>query len=192
MFSHLVRRGAEYHSAFVSRPASIVGLESAEYFRAWESLWEGREIVVVHHARGDRGALAVSLGAHGASRDLPGAERKFREYAAVLERAAVHCATPDVLFLIAAGPTAGVLAWDLAERGAQALDIGHLTAAYDEFTQKALAMSRLLDHLVSPATRHRFLAAAGMAGTAPVPAGTGNGRATSAAGAARCSATATR
>jgi hypothetical protein len=29
-----------------------------------------------------------------------------------------------------------VLAWDLAQRGAQALDIGHLTNAYDEFLRK--------------------------------------------------------
>src|SRR4051794_35928432 len=33
IFSHLVRRGATYHSAFVSRPASVMGLESAEYFQ---------------------------------------------------------------------------------------------------------------------------------------------------------------
>jgi len=135
MFSHLVQRGVEYHSAFVSRPASIVGLESAEYFQQWQSLWGGRDVVVVHHSaataehvlfRNARGVRFVFC---------PG-KNAFREYAAVLESAAAHCSRPDVLFLIAAGPTAGVLAWDLAERGAQALDVGHLTAAYDEFMRK--------------------------------------------------------
>lgn len=135
LFSHLVRRDAAYHSAFVSRPASIVGLESAEYFHAWESLWAGRQIVIIHHAAATA-QHALFHSASGVSFVPCAAQHTFREYAALLERAAAHATTPDVLFLIAAGPTAGVLAWDLAERGAQALDIGHLTAAYDEFMQK--------------------------------------------------------
>lgn len=135
IFSHLVRRGAEYHSAFVSRPASIVGLESAEYFHAWESLWAGREVVIVHHseATAKHELFRSASGVH----FVPCADQHtFREYAALLERAAAHCGRPGVLFLIAAGPTAGVLAWDLAGRGAQALDVGHLTAACDEFMRK--------------------------------------------------------
>ena len=136
IFSHLVRRGAEYHSAFVSRPASIVGLESAEYFRAWELLWEGREIVFIHHAVATA-EHRLFQSARSVNSVACLAQNAFREYPALLERAAVWCSKPDVLFLIAAGPTAGVLAWDLAERGAQALDIGHLTAAYDEFAQRS-------------------------------------------------------
>lgn len=135
MFSHLVRRGAEYHSAFVSRPASIVGLESAEYFQQWQSIWEGREVVVVHHSTATAEHV-LFRNARGVHFVLCPAQNAFRDYSAVLAQAADHCTRPDVLFLIAAGPTAGVLAWDLAERGAQALDIGHLTAAYDEFMEK--------------------------------------------------------
>jgi glycosyltransferase family protein len=135
MFSHLVRRGREYHSAFVSRPAGIVGLESAEYFAAWQSLWADREVVVVHHS-----AATAEHPLFAQARNVQfvfcPAKNAFREYADVLDRAAMHCAKPDVLFLVAAGPTAGLLAWDLSERGAQALDVGHLTAAYDEFQKK--------------------------------------------------------
>jgi hypothetical protein len=135
MFSHLVRRGAEYHSAFVSRPASIVGLESTDYFEAWQTVWAGREIVVVHHteATAEHPMFQTAAKVHF---EFSPAKNAFREYASVLERAAAHCSRSGVVFLIAAGPTAGVLAWDLAERGAQALDIGHLTAAYDEFVKK--------------------------------------------------------
>jgi len=135
MFAHLVRRGVEYHSAFVSRPASIVGLESADYFQQWQSIWEGREVVVVHHsvATSEHALFRNARGVHFVL--CPG-QNAFRDYATVLERATAHCARPEVLFLIAAGPTAGVLAWDLAQRGAQALDVGHLTAAYDEFMRK--------------------------------------------------------
>ena len=135
MYSHLVSRGAEYHSAFISRPASIVGLESAEYFQAWQTLWAGRDVVVVHHSATsiEHPILQTAREVHFVSCPTQNA---FREYADLLERAAAHCSRPEVLFLIAAGPTAGVLAWDMAERGVQALDIGHLTAAYDEFMRK--------------------------------------------------------
>lgn len=135
MFSHLVARGAEYHSAFVSRPASIVGLESAEYFQQWQSIWEGREVVVVHHSTATA-EHTLFRNARGVHFVLCPAQNAFRDYTTVLAQAADHCSRRDVLFLIAAGPTAGVLAWDLAERGAQALDIGHLTSAYDEFMEK--------------------------------------------------------
>jgi hypothetical protein len=134
MFSHLVRRGAQYHSAFVSRPAAI-GLESADYFRTFESLWAGRDVALMHNSA----AVATHPLFHQARSvsHIPcAAQHAFREYPALLERAATFLATPNILFLIAAGPTAGVLAWDFAQRGAQALDIGHLTNTYDEFLGK--------------------------------------------------------
>jgi hypothetical protein len=134
MFSHLVRRDAEYHSAFVSRPAAI-GLESSEYFQSFEALWANRDVALVHNS-----AAVAAHPLFGRARSVGhipcAAQNAFREYPALLERAAAFLAKPDVLFLIAAGPTAGVLAWDLAQRGAQALDIGHLTNTYDEFLTK--------------------------------------------------------
>ncbi len=135
MFSHLVRRNAEYFSAFVSRPASVVGLESAEYFRAFEPLWSGRDVVLVHN-NAETVKHPLLSGARSLRHVACPPKNAFAHYDRLFEEAAAHLATPDVLYLIAAGPTAGVLAWDLAQRGAQALDIGHLTNAYDEFLRK--------------------------------------------------------
>ena len=39
----------------------------------------------------------------------------------------------DCLFLVALGPTATVLAYDLTKHGAQAIDIGHLDIEYEWF-----------------------------------------------------------
>lgn len=135
MFSHLIRRDAEYHSAFVSRPASVVGLESAEYFRAFEPLWTGRDVVLVHNNAGtvNHPLLSKARSLHHVACPPRNA---FAQYDALLAETSTHLRTPDVLFLIAAGPAAGVLAYDLSQRGAQALDIGHLTNAYDEFLRK--------------------------------------------------------
>jgi glycosyltransferase family protein len=135
MFSHLIRRGAEYHSAFISRPAGIVGLESAAYFQAFEPIWSGRDVVLIHHSA-DTATHPLFRQAQSISHLACAPQHAFREYPALLERASAHLRAPETLFLIAAGPTAGVLAWDLAQRGAQALDIGHLTKSYDWFLRK--------------------------------------------------------
>jgi len=136
LFSHLVRRGASYHSAFVSRPAGILNLESAGYFQAWEKIFADRNLVIVHHTEAMSQHPLFSP-ARKVSFVQCAPQHAYREYPTLLARAAEHCTEAEALFLIAAGPVAGVLAWDLAERGAQALDIGHLTAAYDEFTRKS-------------------------------------------------------
>lgn len=135
MFSHLIRRNREYHSAFVSRPGGIVGLESGQYFQAFEALWAGRDVVLVHNSAATVSHPLLRL-ARSIRHVLCPAQHAFRQYSSLLEQAAAFLPMPDVLYLIAAGPTAGVLAWDLAQRGAQAVDIGHLTNVYDEFLQK--------------------------------------------------------
>lgn len=134
LFSYLINPAVEYHSTAVPRPASVVGLDHAEHYRNFASLWVGRDVVLVHHT--DLAAHPLFREARRVRHVPCPAEHAFREYPALLERAAALFDSPDVIFLIAAGPTAGVLAWDLAQRGAQALDVGHLTSAYDEFLQK--------------------------------------------------------
>jgi hypothetical protein len=136
LFSYLVRDGAEYHSTALSRPASVGNREPEEYYRVFSSLWAGRDLVLVHNT-----AATVEHPMFRQARSVRHVacppEHAFRDYAGLLERTSAFLTTPDVLFLIAAGPTACVLAWDLAERGVQALDVGHLTSAYDEYVRRS-------------------------------------------------------
>jgi hypothetical protein len=134
LFSHLVRNGAEYHSTALSRPASVANWEPKEFYAAFAALWKDRDLVLIHNnaATAEHPLFRDAKCVHYVS-CLP--EHAFREYPALLERASKFLHLPDVLFLIAAGPTACLLAWDLAQSGAQSLDVGHLTSAYDEFAQ---------------------------------------------------------
>lgn len=135
IFSYLVRNGGSYHSTALSRPSSVGNWEPQEYYREFAALWKGRDLVLIHND-----ARTVSHPMFREARSvrhvacLP--EHAYREYPSLLERAAAFADVPGVFFLIAAGPTACLLAWDLAQRGAQALDVGHLTSAYDEFAGK--------------------------------------------------------
>ena len=58
----------------------------------------------------------------------------FDKYEEILETAKEAAGEKkDILFLIALGPTACVLAWDLFKEGYQAIDIGHLDLEYEWF-----------------------------------------------------------
>jgi hypothetical protein len=135
LYSYLARRGGEYHSAALSRPATVGNREPAAFYRTLAELWAGRDVVVVHH-QAATAEHAMFRGARSVRHLACRAEHAFRDYASLLAEASGLLTTPEVLFLIAAGPTAGVLAWDLNQRGAQALDVGHLTSAYDEHVRE--------------------------------------------------------
>lgn len=55
----------------------------------------------------------------------------FDEYDDILKKCLSF--PKDILFLISAGPTATVLAYDLFKNGYQALDIGHMPNSFDEY-----------------------------------------------------------
>ena len=58
----------------------------------------------------------------------------FRDYDRLLAEAKAQ--PKDRLMIVVLGPTATVLAYDLAKAGYQALDIGHLGKAYDWLKRK--------------------------------------------------------
>lgn len=135
LFSYLVRGGTEYYSTALSRPSSVGNWQPEEYYEAFSALWAGRDLVLVHNTAStiEHPMLRNARRVHHVACLR---EHAFCEYDALLDRASAFVSVPDVLFLIAAGPTACLLAWDLAERGAQALDVGHLTSAYNKYARR--------------------------------------------------------
>lgn len=119
------------------QPGKVYGDMSCGYLIAypdllklWRSIWEGRDIAVICGDRVfkklennvfDNSASIEYL--HIPSRDA------FKEYSSILDKATKI--DKAKLICIIAGPTATVLAYDLAKLGYQALDVGHLAKAYD-------------------------------------------------------------
>lgn len=58
----------------------------------------------------------------------------FEHYNEILNEARKE--SKDKLFIVILGPTATILAYDLAKSGYQALDMGHLAKDYDWFLRK--------------------------------------------------------
>lgn len=122
-------RNPNYGDSFVSRPQAFRA-EQSELVDAWRSIWDGKRVCFVtgegsrlsteHRLFGTASRKTVILSKNAnAFDDLPNVLEKIDKLA-------------DVdLFLIALGPAGTALAYELAVRGRQALDIGHLNNSYD-------------------------------------------------------------
>lgn len=126
--------GKAYYDAYITRPYMHYADKSGtkERFMRLKTIWEGRELTIVEGEK-TRFGMGNNLLSNACSviRILCPAENAFDRYAAILE--AVEETDRKRLVLIALGPTATVLAYDLAKLGYQAVDIGHVDIEYEWF-----------------------------------------------------------
>lgn len=107
----------------------------ASYFDHIKKIWKDREIVIIC---GDRIFNNIEHNIFDCAKSIeyiyaPTTEA-FNQYDEILSKA---MAIPkDKLVIAILGPTATVLAWDLAMQGYQALDFGHIAQDYDSFLKK--------------------------------------------------------
>lgn len=126
-----------YHNTYISRPYAIYADNTTDApkqrFQNLQRIWAGRDIIFVEGAL-TRLGVGNDLFANAASirRIEAPPVNSWDKYDEILS-AALRFADPDSLFLIALGPSAGVLAYDLYQAGYQALDIGHLDLEYEWF-----------------------------------------------------------
>lgn len=122
-----------FYDAYVSRPYIIYrdkhGAETI--FRLWKKVWGNRNILLVEGKTSRMGVnndLLMNVGS--VRRILCPDINAFSKYKAILERVVQYAKKGD-LIMIKLGPTATVLAYDLAQMGYQAIDIGQLDNEYD-------------------------------------------------------------
>jgi hypothetical protein len=102
----------------------------------YKKIWNNKKVVFVYSKEGRFDAKHELFSNIKESKhiDIP-PKNAFQKYDETLLAAKKY--STDWLFLIAGGPAASVLAYDLAVAGYQAIDIGHLPNCYDELTKKA-------------------------------------------------------
>lgn len=125
----------KYHNAYISRPYAMYvdNRTDAPYhrFQRLRRIWEGRDVIFVEGSL-TRMGVGNDLFDNAAQirRIIAPPVNAFDKYNEIL-KASLEYADADTLFLIALGPVAGVLAYDLYHSGYQALDIGHLDLEYE-------------------------------------------------------------
>ncbi len=140
----------EYYDSFITRPykdyvdKSVAGSR----FALLKTVWQGRDLTIVE-GRKTRLGVGNDLfeGARSRMRILGPERDAFLKYEQIME--AVLKTDPGRLVLIAMGPTATVLAYDLAKMGYQALDIGHIDIEYEWYLRGLSRMTAVEGKYVS-------------------------------------------
>lgn len=118
----------EYGNSFVSRD-SVFYENNVEYIK---KIWENRKVVFVYGKGGRFDTKSILFDNIIAFKTiLIPPSNAYKDYNRILTECLSY--SKDNLFIIAAGPTATVLAFDLAEKGYQALDMGHLPNCYEQY-----------------------------------------------------------
>ena len=106
------------------------------YFNKLKEIWKDRDVVLLESQEARFGVGNDILdGAQSISRIIfcP-ARNAFNKYDQILS--AFNDIDPDKLILLALGPTATVLAYDLYRKGYQAVDMGNISEEYECFLRK--------------------------------------------------------
>lgn len=103
---------------------------TSAYFHKITKIWEQRNVLLIE---GEKSRLGVSndlfLKAKSIKRILAPAQNAFDKYDQIVDAAIRY--PKDHLILVALGPTATVMAYDLHCAGYQAIDIGNIDIEYE-------------------------------------------------------------
>lgn len=131
-----------YHNAYISRPYAMYADNDTDAplkrFNALKKIWENRDVIVIEGSLTRLGVgndLFQNVG--NLIRIEAPAVNAFSRYDDILSaartEAAKHPDSRNLLFIIALGATACLLASDLCQDGYQALDLGHIDLEYEWF-----------------------------------------------------------
>lgn len=132
-WTEMLKPGKQYYNTNITRLYMDYKDKSKarQYYDKMKLIWVNRELVIVE---GEYSRLGVGNdlfdGASSIKRILAPAVNAFSKYDQIISSVKKNV-SKDKLILIALGPTATILAYDLAHEGYQALDVGHLDVEYE-------------------------------------------------------------
>lgn len=135
-----INRKRKYYNAFISRCYMIFAdkAQSAYYFKLIQQIWEAKDVLLIE---GEKSRLGVGNdlfdNAKSIRRILAPNKDAFDYYDAIMNAVQNYASDADII-LLALGPTATVMAYDLARKGFQAIDIGHVDIEYEWYKMGAM------------------------------------------------------
>ena len=137
-----------YFDAFMTRQFIFSDRVKGEnYYNKFKKLWDNQEIIIVE-------GIGTHLGigndlfsnAKSINRIICPNQNAYSKYNEILKFAIKQ--PKNKLFLLALGPTATVLTYDLAQNGFRAIDIGHLDIMYEMFLKNAQRLTSIENKIV--------------------------------------------
>lgn len=122
-----------YIDAMLTRQDKFATKEQGlDYYNNIKKIWQDRDLVIVEGA-GSRLGIGNDLFANAKSieRIICPIKDAFDKYDEILKEC--KACKKEKLFILALGPTATVLAYDLAQNGYRAIDAGHIDTMYEWF-----------------------------------------------------------
>ena len=132
--------GRQYYNTHMSRCYMMYKDKShaREYFDMLKKIWENKNVLLVE---GQRSRLGVGndlfAGCKQVKRILGPQVSAFSKYDDIMKEV-LQYPEKEWQIILALGPTATVLAYDLAKKGYQAIDIGNVDTEYEWYKMKAL------------------------------------------------------
>ena len=136
MFQKLHDVNKQYYAAELSCLYKMgINMDFNKYYALVRKIWNNQDIVLVHGAHiFDKLKHDIFDNAKSVEHIIVPNLHAFSEYDDILQR--LKNMDKNKLFILICGPTATVMAYDLARSGFWALDFGHVAKDYDWFMQK--------------------------------------------------------
>lgn len=158
-FTGQLNDSAEYFSSFITRPDNAPSIDTPEYWESVRNIWRGRDVVLVV---GDKKSITSEMiGTECTNfvevwgpRQHAYAEIDRIEADIIKEVASFGETARPVRIIMCLGVTATVLAWRLAKKGYNAVDLGHVGM----FMRHAGAYRYGEDDVTTPAYRQQLRA----------------------------------
>ena len=128
----------KYYSALISRFYTLFKdkSNSLQYIRKLKKIWDKRDVLIIE---GEKSRVGIGNDLFNNTKSIKRiicpVKDAFKYYNKILNLAMKF--DKSTLILIALGPTASVLAYDLTKYKYQAVDIGHTDIEYEHFLRKA-------------------------------------------------------
>ena len=123
--------------------------KTEHYFQLLKKIWNHRDVVIVEGTETRFGVGNDLLAdADSVKRILGPATNAFDHYDEIMASVTENI-DPSALILVALGPTATIMAFDLAKLGYQAIDIGHADLEYEWFKMKAIERVAIANRYVN-------------------------------------------
>jgi glycosyltransferase family protein len=148
-FGSLLDPSKKYYSSFITRSDNAFHINCKQYWDLCKVMWDKRNVVFI---QGEEKPIAKTKDLFGnisSSKIIIGpSHHAFDEYEKIKNEAKKHY-EKNVLFILALGAAATVLACDIHLDGYQALDLGHMGAFYGNIFKEKPGLEKIEKEAIS-------------------------------------------